>query len=201
MSRWWWVVVVGMDLSVDVGTGLRMGWEGFWICRFARCLAQVSLVFVVALLAARFSGSRPTHTSPTSLTLTSTFPQCPSAITSLGNPAETCGSSYVASTYILLSSGGSSDGTSTVFSTRTTTVTTTLTTITSASTSSAAASPSSSSSSVASGWTYLGCSQDGSLRALTGYSVDLGSSATIAGCLRVCAGKGYGMAGIQYGSQ
>ncbi|KAL7409262.1 hypothetical protein BDY24DRAFT_372641 [Mrakia frigida] len=118
-----------------------------------------------------------------------------------GNPAETCGSSYVASTYILLSSGGSSDGTSTVFSTRTTTVTTTLTTITSASTSSAAASPSSSSSSVASGWTYLGCSQDGSLRALTGYSVDLGSSATIAGCLRVCAGKGYGMAGIQYGSQ
>jgi hypothetical protein len=108
---------------------------------------------------------------------------------SAGNSAELCGGSYIASTYVFLGSASTSATTSVSSS------------IPSTSTSSAPASNSASTVPVPTGWTYLGCSQDGPARALTGYTTDLGSSATIAACLAVCVGKGYGIAGVQYGSQ
>lgn len=109
---------------------------------------------------------------------------------SAGNPAELCGGAYIASTYVLL--GSASTPATTSVSSSTPSFSTP---------SSAPASDPTSSVPVLAGWTYLGCSQDGPARALTGYTTDLGSSATIAACLAVCAGKGFGIAGVQYGSQ
>ena len=47
------------------------------------------------------------------------------------------------------------------------------------------------------GWTTVGCTQDGDARALTGSSVDLGSSATVESCLALCLKQGFVLAGLQ----
>lgn len=49
----------------------------------------------------------------------------------------------------------------------------------------------------AGGWSSLGCTQDGPSRALTGYSVDLKTGATVEAGLLVCQRKGFAMASLQ----
>lgn len=49
-------------------------------------------------------------------------------------------------------------------------------------------------------WTAAGCSQDGSSRALTGYSF-ASSSMTPALCQNACADRGFSVAGLEYGSE
>jgi hypothetical protein len=51
------------------------------------------------------------------------------------------------------------------------------------------------------GWTSIGCTQDGPSKALTSKFVDLGASATVEGCLKVCQDGGWALASLQYGSQ
>lgn len=64
--------------------------------------------------------------------------------------------------------------------------------------SSSTASPSTvGSSTLPSGWSAVGCTQDGAARALTGSLVDLGSSATVESCLAVCRQGGFVLAGLQ----
>ncbi|KAI9693792.1 MAG: hypothetical protein M1822_003063 [Bathelium mastoideum] len=53
----------------------------------------------------------------------------------------------------------------------------------------------------AQGWSYQGCASDtGSGRALSGAS-QTDNNMTVSGCLDFCAGKGYSLAGIEYGTQ
>ncbi|EKM57698.1 uncharacterized protein PHACADRAFT_251488 [Phanerochaete carnosa HHB-10118-sp] len=113
-----------------------------------------------------------------------TGPAC--YMTCNGAPNENCGGSWTLSLYTLNGAAPAS----------------------SASTSSAPApaasvpaNNSASGSSSASGtWTSAGCVQDGSARALTGYSFT-SSSLTTAMCQTTCAQKGFTMAGIEYGDE
>ncbi len=49
-------------------------------------------------------------------------------------------------------------------------------------------------------WTATGCSQDGSSRALTGYSFASNSMTPVL-CQNTCATKGFSIAGVEYGSE
>lgn len=164
----------------------RSSFSFSFFSRFKRCMCGSSFSNNLGAVISSSSCSMTckgssSHTSsllvPSRLSLPTPDSLLPFLFILSGNTLQLCGGFYTTNTYRYTPSLSSSSAS------RTST--------------SVSASASASSVVLPTGWTTVGCTQDGDARALTGSSTDLGNSATVEACLAVCLKGGFVLAGLQ----